>query len=82
MLIERGVLEFGSWIPACDSCPNGAEVEVATMWDEAPGPRFYCRRCAVEFLNTLGFDARFTPHADADPTAQSLASYSLESEDP
>lgn len=34
-------------------CTNGAEVEVTTMWDESPGPRFYCRRCAIAYLSSL-----------------------------
>ena len=32
-------------------CENGAEVEVATMWDEFPGSRFYCTGCAIEYLS-------------------------------
>ena len=34
-------------------CPNGAQVEVITMWDEAPGPRFYCLPCARQYLIQL-----------------------------
>lgn len=51
MLIEHGGLSIG-YVPM-GSCTNGAEVEVATMWDEAPGPRFYCLACAVRFLGEL-----------------------------
>lgn len=32
------------------TCPNGAEVGIETQLDRAPGPRFYCRPCAVEYL--------------------------------
>jgi hypothetical protein len=35
------------------SCPSGAEVEITTMYDVAPGPRFYCVPCAVKYLETL-----------------------------
>lgn len=31
-------------------CLRGAQVEITTMWDEFPGPRFYCRTCACEYL--------------------------------
>lgn len=34
-------------------CPNGAEVEVTTVWDEAPGPRFLCLACSVKYLSGL-----------------------------
>lgn len=47
-LINYGNLEFGyrpeGW------CERPAEVCVETMHDAAPGPRFYCARCAVAFL--------------------------------
>lgn len=29
-------------------CLEPAEIEIQTVWDHYPGPRFYCRRCAVE----------------------------------
>jgi hypothetical protein len=48
-LIEVGNLAF-PWIPEGDGCPNGAEVAIETQDDVAPGPRFYCRPCAIEFL--------------------------------
>jgi hypothetical protein len=35
------------------SCPSGAEVEITTMYDVAPGPRFYCVPCAGKYLETL-----------------------------
>lgn len=50
MLIEDGVLFAGRWEPEGGTCPNGAEVEVTTMWDESPGPRFYCADCAIGYL--------------------------------
>jgi hypothetical protein len=31
-------------------CPNGAELEITTMYDVAPGPRFYCRSCAARYV--------------------------------
>jgi len=50
-LVTYGNLPFG-YEPA-GTCTNGAEVEVTTVWDLFPGPRFYCRRCAVEYLRTF-----------------------------
>ena len=49
-LVHWGNLPWG-YVPE-GSCPNVAEVEVTTMWDETPGPRFYCAGCAVEFLTS------------------------------
>lgn len=51
-VVEHGNLPFG-YEPDGGWCPNGAEVEVTTMWDRFPGPRFYCRSCAIDFLTTL-----------------------------
>lgn len=34
-------------------CPNGAEVGIETEHDIAPGPRFYCRSCAIAFLSEM-----------------------------
>lgn len=31
-------------------CQRGAEVGIETNQDMAPGPRFYCRPCAIKFL--------------------------------
>lgn len=31
-------------------CHNGAQVEVTTVYDKFPGPRFYCLSCAAEYL--------------------------------
>lgn len=47
-LVHHGNLEFG-YTPM-GTCPNGAEVEVTTMTDVAPGPRFYCTPCAIQYL--------------------------------
>jgi hypothetical protein len=43
-------------------CQRGAELTIETMYDKAPGPRFYCRRCAIKFLEglTLTPEARRT----------------------
>lgn len=56
MLIERGVLYIGRWEPEGGTCDNGAEVAVETQLDEAPGPRFMCRQCAIDFLTTMVSD--------------------------
>jgi hypothetical protein len=32
------------------SCPNAAEVAIETVWDRADGPRFYCLRCAAQYV--------------------------------
>jgi hypothetical protein len=31
-------------------CPNPAQVAIETEDDEKPGPRFYCRSCAIKYL--------------------------------
>jgi hypothetical protein len=41
------------------TCPHGAEVAIETMVDQFPGPRFYCRECAIAFLQQ-GEAASFT----------------------
>jgi hypothetical protein len=51
VLITIGTLTIG-YIPMGE-CQNGAELEITTMYDEAPGPRFYCRPCAIKFLQEL-----------------------------
>lgn len=50
-LLTIGNLPLG-YLPA-GVCRSGAEVEVATMFDIAPGPRFYCRPCAIVYLQSL-----------------------------
>jgi hypothetical protein len=47
-LIERGVLELG-FRPEGE-CPNAAVLTIECEDDEAPGPRFYCRPCAIKYL--------------------------------
>jgi hypothetical protein len=51
-LRTEGYIPWGAKPPAGE-CPRGAEVEVTTMWDEFPGPRFYCVQCAIDYLDTL-----------------------------
>lgn len=34
------------------NCIGVAELSIEAQWDEAPGPRFYCRPCAIEYLQT------------------------------
>ena len=50
-LITWGNLPFGYGAEAASGgCDRGAQVSVETVDDEAPGPRFYCYRCAAEYL--------------------------------
>lgn len=35
------------------NCPNGAVLEITTMHDKAPGPRFYCLGCAIKYLRGM-----------------------------
>lgn len=58
MLIDRGVLLVGRWTPEGGTCSNGAEVAIETESDLAPGPRFYCRACAVAYLTDGDCPAR------------------------
>jgi hypothetical protein len=48
-LIERGALEFG-YEPEGTACYDGAEVAIEIRGDKAPGPRFYCPLCAIDYL--------------------------------
>lgn len=50
-LIEHGNLPI-NYRPQ-GQCPNGAEVAIETEDDTAPGPRFYCRACAVAHLEHM-----------------------------
>lgn len=50
-LLEIGNLPLG--YKPDGMCPNGAEVEIQTIYDRAPGPRFYCAGCGAEFLQHL-----------------------------
>jgi hypothetical protein len=51
-LIEVGNLPMG-YLPT-GSCVRGAEVAIETDHDVAPGPRFYCRPCAIDYLRDEG----------------------------
>lgn len=48
-LVEWGNLPIG-YTPD-GACESGAEVAVETQHDTAHGPRFYCRACAVAYLD-------------------------------
>lgn len=50
-LVYYGNIPLGS--PADGRCHNPAEVEITTVHDAMPGPRFYCLPCAVEYLTAL-----------------------------
>jgi hypothetical protein len=47
-LIEHGNLPI-DYRPEGE-CQRGAEVCIETQDDAAPGPRFYCRPCAIAYL--------------------------------
>lgn len=49
-LIEVGNLPIDYRKDCNGWCRNGATVAVETQHDQAPGPRMYCRECAVRFL--------------------------------
>lgn len=54
-LLTIGNLPLG-YAPGGGTCEQGiAEVEVATIWDVAPGPRFYCLDCALGYLALVKF---------------------------
>jgi hypothetical protein len=48
-LIVVGVLPIG-YQPEGDVCDKGAEMTIECENDEAPGPRFYCLPCGLEYL--------------------------------
>jgi hypothetical protein len=50
-LIHVGNLPFG-YTPEGE-CSNGAEVGIETRDDQSPGPRFYCRQCAIDYLEAV-----------------------------
>jgi len=60
----RGYLEIG-YVEAGE-CKNGAELEITTMYDQFPGPRFYCCDCAIKYLDEVGFDAIQEPRTLSD----------------
>jgi len=47
-LVIKGTLPFG-YRPEGE-CQNGAEVAVECSDDDAPGPRFYCYVCAIDYV--------------------------------
>lgn len=51
-LIVQGYLPIG-YEAEGDGCPRGAEVGIETEVDTAPGPRFYCLTCAIDYLEKL-----------------------------
>lgn len=51
-LVTWGNLPIG-YRPEGWTCLNGAEVAIEVEGDLAPGPRFYCRLCAIEYLSGL-----------------------------
>lgn len=48
-LITVGTLSI-VYVPEGE-CENPAEVCIETRDDRAPGPRFYCKPCAIEYLS-------------------------------
>jgi hypothetical protein len=48
-LLTVGNLPLG-YEPEGEHCQRGAEVNIETQHDVAPGPRFYCRPCAIKYL--------------------------------
>ena len=51
VLIRVGTLPIGS--KPMGECLQGAAVAIETEDDTAPGPRFYCRPCAIAYLNPV-----------------------------
>jgi hypothetical protein len=49
-LIDHGNLPIGYQPEAQNGCTNPAEVMIEQQGDKAPGPRFYCRKCAILHL--------------------------------
>jgi hypothetical protein len=69
-LIEQGVLSMGRWVPEGGTCDRPAEVAIETRQDKAPGPRFYCRRCALWAVGEMVDDetlAEFVDPGEVDP---------------
>lgn len=52
-LVDAGYLEIG-YSPEGGGCVNGAEIAIECENDVAPGPRFYCRPCAIVYLTEEG----------------------------
>lgn len=51
---QRRLIEWGNlpidYRSEGGTCLSGAEVAIECEGDKAPGPRFYCRTCAIEYL--------------------------------
>ena len=51
---QRRLIEVGNlpidYEPEGEFCDEGATVCIETQHDKAPGPRFYCTKCAIAFL--------------------------------
>jgi hypothetical protein len=45
LVVDGKFRGYDSW-----RCSNPAEIGIETDQDMNPGPRFYCRSCAIEFL--------------------------------
>jgi hypothetical protein len=61
-LIEHGNLPLGFWDEG--ECPRGATVAIETEDDTAPGPRFYCYPCAIQYLAEKNLKPHISPHSD------------------
>lgn len=48
-LLEHGNLPW-HYVPEGTECSSGASVAIEREGDMAPGPRFYCRPCAIRHL--------------------------------
>jgi hypothetical protein len=51
VLIEVGVLPMGRKVPEGHGCHSGAAMSIEGQMDKAPGARFYCVPCGVQFLS-------------------------------
>jgi len=82
-LIEVGNLPI-NYTPEGE-CQNGASLCIETQDDKAPGPRFYCTPCAVDFLTsgllkdainlTASFAAACAKYQDDDGDVTDLKRY-------
>lgn len=54
-VVIQGYLDIG-WQPEKVECAEAAELEVETVYDAMPGPRFYCIPCAIKYLEQLRRD--------------------------
>lgn len=54
-LVTEGYLPWGYEPEGGEgACEAGAAVAVETERDATPGPRFYCRPCAIKYLQCEG----------------------------